>query len=123
MLCLAFFDKVNCKQITNIVWPLSSRGTVNQSLTKRMSLRHRVPFRTGELPVDNLGLEIDSRQPSIYGAFECGRIYRVYEFRLVNNVLVSSQLVFTSRELVTKKAAPVSDLRLVSIIACTRSRR
>ena len=26
-----------------------------------MSLRQRVPFRTGELPVDNLGLEIDSR--------------------------------------------------------------
>ena len=26
-----------------------------------MSLRHEVPFRTGELPVDNLGLEIDSR--------------------------------------------------------------
>ena len=26
-----------------------------------MSLRHRVPSRTGELPVDNLGLEIDSR--------------------------------------------------------------
>ena len=25
-----------------------------------MSLRHMVPFRTGELPVDNLGLEIDS---------------------------------------------------------------
>ena len=34
MLCLAFFDKVNCKQITNIVWPLSSRRTVNKSLTK-----------------------------------------------------------------------------------------
>ena len=57
------------------------------------------------------------------GAFECGRIYRVYEFRLGNNVRVTSQLVFTSRELVTKKAAPVSDLHLVSIIACTRSRR
>ena len=26
-----------------------------------MSLRHKVPFRAGELPVDNLGLEIDSR--------------------------------------------------------------
>ena len=26
-----------------------------------MSLRHKIPFRTGELPVDNLGLEIDSR--------------------------------------------------------------
>ena len=58
-----------------------------------------------------------------YGAFECGRIYRVYEFRLGNNVRVTSQLVFASRELVTKKAAPVSDLHLVSIIACTRSRR
>ena len=53
------------------------------------------------------------------GAFECGRIYRVYEFRLGNNVRVTSQLVFASRELVTKKAAPVSDLHLVSIIACT----
>ena len=30
-------------------------------------------------------------------------IYCVYEFRLGNNVLVSSQLVFASRELVTKK--------------------
>ena len=40
-----------------------------------------------------------------------------------NNVRVTSQLVFASRELVTKKAAPVSDLHLVSIIACTRSRR
>ena len=57
------------------------------------------------------------------GAFECGRIYRVYEFRLGNNVRVTSQLVFTSRELVTKKAAPVSDLHLLSIIACTRSWR
>ena len=28
-----------------------------------MSLRHEVPFRTGVLPVDNLGLEIDSRRP------------------------------------------------------------
>ena len=26
-----------------------------------MSLRHKAPFRTGELPVDNLGLVIDSR--------------------------------------------------------------
>ena len=34
-----------------------------------------------------------------------------------------SEITFTSRELVTKKAAPVSDLHLVSIIACTRSRR
>ena len=59
----------------------------------------------------------------VNGAFECGRIYRVYEFRLGNNVRVTSQPVFTSRELVTKKAAPVSDLHLVSIIACTRSRR
>ena len=58
-----------------------------------------------------------------FGAFECGRIYRVYEFRLGNNVRATSQLVFASRELVTKKAAPVSDLHLVSIIASTRSRR
>ena len=56
-----------------------------------------------------------------YGAFECGRIYRVYEFRLGNNVRVMSQLVFASRELVTKKAAPVSDLHLVSIIACNNA--
>ncbi len=34
MLCLAFFDKVNCKQISNIVWPVSSRRTVNKSLNK-----------------------------------------------------------------------------------------
>ena len=33
--------------------------------------------------------------------------YHVYQFRLGNNVRVTSQLVFTSRELVTKKAAPV----------------
>ena len=42
----------------------------------------------------------------------------MYWFRLGNNVRVTSQLVFTSCELVTKKAAPVSDLHLVSIIAC-----
>ena len=41
------------------------------------------------------------------GAVACGRIYRVYEFRLGNNVRLTSQLVFASRELVTKKAAPV----------------
>ena len=29
-----------------------------------MSLRHKVPFRTEELPVDKLGLEIDSRDRS-----------------------------------------------------------
>ena len=28
-----------------------------------MSLRHKIPFRTGELPVDNLGLEIYSLGP------------------------------------------------------------
>ena len=27
-----------------------------------MPLRHKIPFRTGELPVDKLGLEIDSHQ-------------------------------------------------------------
>ena len=27
-----------------------------------MSLRHKIPFRTREFPVDNLGLEIDSRR-------------------------------------------------------------
>ena len=30
-----------------------------------MSLRHNIPFRTGELPVDKFGLEIDSREPLI----------------------------------------------------------
>ena len=29
-----------------------------------MSLRHNITFRTGELPIDNLGLEIDSRTRS-----------------------------------------------------------
>ncbi len=29
-----------------------------------MSLRHKVPFRTWELPVDKLGFEIDSRSPA-----------------------------------------------------------
>ena len=33
----------------------------------------------------------------------------VYDFRLGNNVLVTSQLVFTSRELVKKKLAPVGE--------------
>ena len=36
-------------------------------------------------------------------------VYRVYDFRLGNNVRVTSQLVFTSRELVKKKAAPVGE--------------
>ena len=42
-------------------------------------------------------------------AFLWCRIYRVYDFRVGNNVLVTSQLVFTSRELVKKKAAPVGE--------------
>ena len=46
------------------------------------------------------------------GAFECGRIYRVYKFRLGNNVRMTSQLVSTSRELVTKKAAQLSTFTL-----------
>ena len=74
----------------------------------------------------HLSRSVASCDASAMSSFWCvrvWRIYRVYEFRLENNVLVSSQLVFTSRELVTKKAAPVSDLHLVSIIACTRSRR
>ena len=36
-------------------------------------------------------------------------IYRVYDFRVGNNVRVTSQLVFTSRELVKKKGAPVGE--------------
>ena len=36
-------------------------------------------------------------------------IYRVYDFRVGNNVLVTSELVFTSRELVKKKAARVGE--------------
>ena len=47
-----------------------------------------------------------------YGAFECGRIYRVYEFRLGNNVRVTSQLVFASRELVTKKQPQLATFAL-----------
>ena len=43
------------------------------------------------------------------GAFGWCRIYRVYDFRLGNNVRMTSQLVFTSRELVKKKAAPVGE--------------
>ena len=42
-------------------------------------------------------------------AFLWCRIYRVYDFRVGNNVLVTSQLVFTSRELVKKKAARVGE--------------
>ena len=44
-----------------------------------------------------------------YAAFLWCRIYRVYDFRVGNNVLVTSELVFTSRELVKKKAARVGD--------------
>ena len=42
-------------------------------------------------------------------AFLWCRIYRVYDFRVGNNVLVTSELVFTSRELVKKKAARVGE--------------
>ena len=48
------------------------------------------------------------RKP-IYAAFLWCRIYRVYDFRVGNNVLVTSELVFTSRELVKKKAARVGE--------------
>ena len=44
-----------------------------------------------------------------YAAFLWCRIYRVYDFRVGNNVLVTSELVFTSRELVKKKAARVGE--------------
>ena len=44
-----------------------------------------------------------------YAAFWWCRIYRVYDFRVGNNVLVTSELVFTSRELVKKKAARVGE--------------
>ena len=46
---------------------------------------------------------------SCYAAFLWCRIYRVYDFRVGNNVLVTSELVFTSRELVKKKAARVGE--------------
>ena len=42
-------------------------------------------------------------------AFLWCRIYRVYDFRVGNNVLVTSELVFTSRELVKKKSARVGE--------------
>ena len=44
-----------------------------------------------------------------YAAFWWCRIYRVYDFRVGHNVLVTSELVFTSRELVKKKAARVGE--------------
>ena len=44
-----------------------------------------------------------------YAAFWWCRIYRVYDFRVGNNVLVTSQLVFTSHELVKKNGAPVGE--------------
>ena len=47
--------------------------------------------------------------PRTYAAFLWCRVYRVYDFRVGNNVLVTSQLVFTSRELVKKKAARVGE--------------
>ena len=36
-------------------------------------------------------------------------LYLLYDFRVGNNVLETSQLVFTSRELVKKKGAPVGE--------------
>ena len=36
------------------------------------------------------------RTPEADGAFECGRIYRVYEFRLGNNVRVTYSRVVNS---------------------------
>ena len=45
----------------------------------------------------------------IDAAFWWCRIYRIYDFRVGNNVLVTSQLVFTNRELVKKKGAPVGE--------------
>ena len=48
------------------------------------------------------------RPVTIFALFWC-RIYRVYDFRVGNNVLVTSELVFTSRELVKKKAARVGE--------------
>ena len=51
-------------------------------------------------------------QSETNGAFECAHFYCEYDVPLVNNV---HMLVFTSRELKLKKAAPVSDLHLVSV--------
>ena len=52
-----------------------------------MSLRHKVPFRAGELPVDNLGLEIDSRPaapevapPSVFHGYNCIKVRKNYYF-------------------------------------------
>ena len=60
--------------------------------------------------VDNQGIiAVLSLLRFTYAAFLWCRIYRVYDFRVGNNVLVTSQLVFTSRELVKKKAARVGE--------------
>ena len=54
-------------------------------------------------------------QTNTIGAFECGRIYRVYEFRLGNKVRVTSQLVFANRELVRKKQPQLATFTLVPL--------
>ena len=58
-----------------------------------MSLRHKIPFRTGELPVDNLGLEIDSRRDPVArinfqteivnGDLSCAKRYSVAQWHPV----------------------------------------
>ena len=64
MHCLAFFDKVNCTQITDIVWLLSSRRTVNKSLTKPDVI---TPLGT----VFNFQTEI------VNGELSCAKLYPV----------------------------------------------
>ena len=64
MHCLAFFDKVNCTQITDIVCHLSSRRTVNKSLTKPDVI---TPLGT----VFNFQTEI------VNGELSCAKLYPV----------------------------------------------
>ena len=72
-------------------------------------------LRMPVIPTIRLLFEIWTNAPFLLHIIEANaaflwcRIYRVYDFRVGNNVLVTSQLVFTSRELVKKKAARVGE--------------
>ena len=73
------------------------------------SARTTVHRHIQRCPYQQHSLRLVHNHQRSYGAFWCCRIYRVYDFQLRNNVRVTSQLVFTSRELVKKKAARVGE--------------
>ena len=53
------------------LWP-ELRELVNKSLTKPDVIASQDTISTGELPVDNLGFEIDSSQPGQASMIFCG---------------------------------------------------